>query len=134
MQRQHCEPQLMRRWQQHLPALTIIVVAACSFDHGAPAAGNGSDAQGSNTMRDAPMKDSRVGSGDGSGSGSADAGSPVDLCMADQTACTTAGGSCMTGTCVIPVSTMSGATCPDAMPCRINCIGMNACKNHSVSC
>jgi hypothetical protein len=111
-------------------ALVYLAVAACSFTHGAPATGNGSDA-GSNSPRDAPIRDSSLLAPDAFEYRDAPTG---DLCMASSNACSSAGGSCVAGTCVIPISSMSGATCPDAMPCRINCMTMNACKNDTVSC
>ena len=105
----------------------IATLAACTFRHGNPAAGGGSDSGmpgegggGSDArMADAPSdarRDAPIGTG------------------CDPAACGQKTGTCMNGSCVITV-TMSGVTptCPDGMPCIVNCNDQSACKN-TITC
>jgi hypothetical protein len=108
--------------------IVLACVAACSFVSGASSNGSGS------------------GDGSGSGSdGSSDDGRRVDglaidaaidapgACEGNATACTTAGGTCMSGTCVI-ACTSAGTTytCPAGMPCEID--AGNGCSRDTLDC
>jgi hypothetical protein len=55
----------------------------------------------------------------------------VDLCAPD--ACGAAGGTCTEGVCVIVATNDTFTQCPAGMPCRVDCLGKDACKP-GVSC
>jgi hypothetical protein len=60
---------------------------------------------------------------------------PRDLCLQDIAACTDANGVCVNGTCTITQPTTGGVTCPNGMPCKVNCsTAENSCQSGLVRC
>jgi len=66
----------------------------------------------------------------GDAGGRGDGGTVPDLCV--PATCTSAGGSCQMGTCVLTPAGLGAVTCPSGMPCSVTCMGV-ACMG-GVSC
>jgi hypothetical protein len=90
----------------------IIVVVAMAGCFSKPDRVGGGETVDATNMKDSSTPDTPVG---------------TDLCMPAMAICQTAGGTCVAGTCVIDHTSAAAVTCPSGMPCKINCLGVDAC-------